>query len=59
MKVKQDIRRGLQQAPKGLIAAYDQIYELIGGEAECGCKAAKCALMWIMCTNTFDNGDVA
>ncbi|RPB20958.1 hypothetical protein L211DRAFT_462101, partial [Terfezia boudieri ATCC MYA-4762] len=50
MKVEEDIRQKLGKAPKGLMAAYDQIYSLIEDEEEYGREAAKCALMWVMCT---------
>ncbi|RPB17905.1 hypothetical protein L211DRAFT_854672, partial [Terfezia boudieri ATCC MYA-4762] len=50
MKVERDIRQKLGKAPKGLMAAYDQIYSLIESEEEYGREAAKCALMWVMCT---------
>lgn len=50
MKVERDIRQKLGQAPKDLTAAYDQIYALIEGEEDYGREAAKCTLMWIVCT---------
>ena len=50
MKVGRDIRQNLGEAPKDLTAAYDQVYTLIEGEEEHGRKAARCALMWIICT---------